>query len=221
MRSYSPTTAAYFASRAAFLGHVLVWLSARNRSTGATETIGFWTGVDHMEFTIGGQTRTYHGAGSMLAMDPIRQQTGIKVRTQRITFSQVSAEVLQALRVYDPRHAPVEVHRALFDPLSEALIDEPHLILRGYIDKAPLPTPPKGESATVAIEVASHARALTAQLARYRSDATLRHRAPGDAFRQYASIADAETPWGRAATSSSSSPSNAGRTDLTGFGGGS
>jgi len=197
MRSYSPTTAAYFASRAAFLGHVLVWLSARNRSTGAAETIGFWTGADHMEFTIGGQTRTYYGAGSMLTMEPIRQQSGIKVRTQRITFSQVSAEVLQALRVYDPRHAPVEVHRALFDPLTEALIDAPHVILRGYIDKVKLTTPAKNSAGNVTVEIASEARVLTKALHRYRSDATLRARSPNDTFRQYASQTDVETSWGR------------------------
>lgn len=198
MRTFSSTTAAYLADRSAFNGDLLVWLSARNRVSGATENIGFWTGVDVRDFSIEGQTRTYYGAGSLLAMDPIRRQTGIKVRTQRITFSQVSPEVLQALRVFDPRHAPVEVHRALFDPLTEALIDEPHLILRGYIDKAPLPTPPKGESAAVSIEVATHARALTIPLSRFRSDATLRARATGDGFRKYASLADTvETKWGR------------------------
>lgn len=33
MRTYSTATAAYFASRAAFIGHVLVWLQAKFRST--------------------------------------------------------------------------------------------------------------------------------------------------------------------------------------------
>ncbi|MDN5786401.1 hypothetical protein [Pseudorhodobacter sp.] len=199
MRAYSPTTAAYFAARASFHAHNLIWFKAKNRTTGADETIGFWTGDDHAVFTIGGETRTYFGAGTMAKFDPLRRQVGVKARTQRVSFSQVVPEFLQLIRTYDERHAPVEIHRALFDPLSELLIDEPHLIQRGFVDKAKFPTPPKGGMASASIEIATHARALTKTLSRYRSDATLRARSSGDAIRQYASISEAvDTPWGRA-----------------------
>lgn len=197
MRTFSTPTASYFASRSAFVGHVLVWLQARNRSTNTVETIGFWTGADHAEFTIRGQLRTYYAAGSMLKMDPLRRQTGLKVRSQRLQFAQVSPEVMTAIRGYEPRHAPVEIHRALYDPDSETLIDEPHMILKGYVDKIGLPTPAKGESASVSIEVATAARALTKPVSRYRSNASLRARASEDGFRKYATLADvAETKWG-------------------------
>ena len=198
MRTFSTATAAYFASRSAFVGHVLVWLQGRNRTSGEVETIGFWTGVDHAEFTIRGQLRTYYGAGALLKMDPLRRQTGLKVRSQRISFSQVSPEVMVAVRGYDIRHAPVEVHRALYHPETEVLIDEPHPILLGYIDKINLPTPAKGESAAVTMEVATAGRALTKPVSRFRSDASLRARAAGDGFRRYATLADmAEVEWGR------------------------
>lgn len=198
MRTFSTATAAYFASRSAFVGHVLVWLQARNRASGAVETIGFWTGADHAEFTIRGQLRTYYAAGAMLKVDPLRRQSGLKVRSQRVQFAQVSPEVMIAIRGYDPRHAPVEMHRALYDPDSEELIDEPHLILKGYVDKISLPTPAKGERASVTVEVATAARALTKPVSRYRSNASLRARATGDGFRKYATLADvAETKWGR------------------------
>lgn len=198
MRAYSSATAAYFASRESFVGHILLWVSARNRSSGANERIGFWTGVDHQDFTIEGQTRTYYAAGAMLKADPIRRQTGIKVRTQRVTLSQVSAEVQQLIRGYDPRHAPVELHRALFHPLTEALIDEPHVLLRGYIDKVSVSTPEKGGAGNVSIEIATEARSLTKPLSRFRSDASLRARASGDGFRKYASLTEtAEVLWGR------------------------
>ncbi|MGN7870965.1 hypothetical protein [Paracoccus sp. 22332] len=198
MRTFSPATAAYLASRAGFIGHVLVWISARDRSSHAIETIGFWTGADHQEFTIDGQVRLYYAAGSLLKVDPIRRQTGVKVRTHRITFSQVAPEVEMLIRGYDPRHAPVEVHRALFHPDTETLIDEPHVILRGFVDRAPLTTPAKGEAGQVALEIASEARALTRPLSRFRSDAGLRSRDDEDAFRQYSSLAGTvEVPWGR------------------------
>lgn len=197
MRVFSPATAAYFASRQPFMGHVLVWVTARNRTSGEAEAIGFWTGADHRDFVIEGETRLYYGAGSLLAMDPIRRQAGLKVRTQRVTLSQIAPETEMLIRGYDPRHAPVEVHRALFDPLTEELIDEPHELFSGYIDKVKLTTPAKGGAGSVSIEIASEGRALTRPLSRYRSDATLRARAADDAFRQYASETDRETPWGR------------------------
>lgn len=196
MRTFSPTTAAYFASRAAFVGHVLIWFRAKNRATLATETIGFWTGADHQVFTIDGETRTYYGAGNLLKIDPIRRVAGLKVRTQRVTFSQVSPEAQMAVRGYDIRHAPVEMHRALFDPLSHTLIDTPHVLLRGYVDKAPITTPAKGGAGQIAIEIASAGRALTKPLSRFRSHASMEATRPGDGFRKYASVADvAEVKW--------------------------
>lgn len=103
-----------------------------------------------------------------------------------------------AIRGYDPRHAPVEVHRALFDPETEQLIDEPHMILRGYLDKLSLPTPAKNERASVNFEVATAGRALTKPVSRYRSNASLRARASEDGFRKYASLADTVVvKWGR------------------------
>lgn len=198
MRIYSPATTAYFAARASFNAHNLIWFKAKNRSTGAAETIGFWTGADHAVFTIGGVERTYYAAGTFAKLDPLRRQVGMKARTQRVSFSQVSPEFLQLIRTYDPRHAPIEIHRALFDPLSEQLIDEPHLIQRGFVDKANIPTPAKGGAASISIEIATHARALTKTLSRFRSDATLRSCAAADAIRQYASLSEAvDTPWGR------------------------
>ncbi len=199
MRSYSPATAAYMAARGPIHAHALIWIEARNRETGAAETIGFWTGDDHASFVIAGQARTYYGAGTTLGVDPIRRGTGLQVRTQRASLSGISPETQLALRGYDARHARVEIHRAIFDPLTLQLVDEPHRLFRGYIDKLKIITPAKGEAGKAEIELASAARALTTPLSRKRSDASLRARAPADAFRQYASQADAvETPWGRA-----------------------
>lgn len=198
MRSFSPSTASYFAARGPIVAHALIWVEARNRSTGAVEAIGFYTGADHSDFVINGETRTYYGAGAALNIDPIRMQTGIAVRTQRVVLSQVAPEVLQAIRGYEPRHAPVEIHRAIYDPETRLLVDTPHRLFKGYIDKVVVTTPAKGQSGQIELTLASAARALTVPLTRKRSDASLRARAPGDAIRKYASITDkVETLWGR------------------------
>lgn len=197
MREFSPNTAAYFAQVTPIRARILIWISARDRSTGAVETIGFWTGEDHQVFSIGGVNRTYYGAGDVLSVDPIRRSTGLQVHSQRVSLSQVSEPVAQAVRGYDPRHAPVEIHRALFDPLSGGLVDEPHVLFRGFVDKLTISTPAKGESGSITMEIASQARALTKALSRYRSNATLIERAPTDTFRKYSARTDkVEVPWG-------------------------
>lgn len=195
--TFSPATANHFATSTRFMPRVLFWVRALNRSTGEVETLGIWNGDDHREFTIAGETRTYYGAGSLLSVDPITSQTGLKVRTHRIKLSPLAPEVQQLIRGYEPRFAPVELHRAVFDPDTHALIDEPHRRVKGYIDKVTLKTGPKAESVTCEIEIASAARALTIPLSRKRSHETLQARSPGDGFRRYASVAGVITvPWG-------------------------
>jgi hypothetical protein len=198
MRSLSPVTQAWFDARNPICAHALVWIEARNRSTGAVETIGLWTGDDHAGFVISGQSRTYFGAGAVLSLDPIRRGSGLQVRTQRASLSGLSPEARVALRGYDARHARVEIHRALFHPDTGLLLDEPHRLFRGTIDRLKITTPAKGEAGKAEVEMASAARALTTPVSRKRSDASLRARNPADGFRKYASQADAvETPWGR------------------------
>ncbi len=197
MRVYTPITASYLASRAPRRAHVLIWISARNRVTGAAETIGFWTGDDHQNFDIEGETRAYLGAGNLLGVDPLKWRVGLTVRTQRVRLSQVSPEAQQAVRGYDVRHARVEMHRAFYDE-GEALIDAPHFLMRGFVDKLTLTTPAKGGTGDAVLEIASMGRALTKPLNRYRSNASLTARAPTDTFRKYASVTEkVEVDWGR------------------------
>jgi hypothetical protein len=42
-----------------------MWVQARNRSTGATETMGLWTGEEDRDFSIeGGRTKPLRGIGT-------------------------------------------------------------------------------------------------------------------------------------------------------------
>lgn len=202
MRIYSPATAAYLLTRAPVRRDVLVWITARDRATGDPAEIGFWTGDQDAAFTIDGEERTYHAAGELLNIDQVTFRTGLKVRTQKITFSQVAPAAQQAIRGYEALHAPIAIHRAIFHPETDQLVDEPHLVLRGFIDRAPVLTPPKGGAGKITLEVATAARALTKPLSRKRSHAALIARAPNDQFRKYASLVDKiETPWGKAGKS--------------------
>lgn len=205
MRSYSSPELAYLTSRNGFVARGLLWVQARNRSTGAVETMGLWTGEEDREFTIGGSTRTYHGAGGLLGLDQIVMQTGLTVRMQRVSLAPIATEVAQLLRGYDAGLAPAEIHRALFDPMTGDLVAEPKRLWKGVIDTAPIHTGEIGGQSTVDVALASAARALTKGLTLTKSDAVQSLRG-GDRFRRYQDVTGkVSVVWGekKAATTTS------------------
>lgn len=187
MRDYTAPELAYLRSRTGFSAKSLLWVSARNRSTNAIETVGLWTGGQTQAFTIDAGSRTYFAAGGMLAIDQITMQVGLQVRMQRITLSPLASEVAQMMRAFDAGLAPAEIHRALFDTTTGALIAEPRRVWKGQIDVAPIHTAEIGGQSTVEITLSSASRALTKGLTLTKSDATLRLRG-GDRGRRYTDL---------------------------------
>lgn len=194
MRIYSAGTTEYLTSQAHLVAHGLLWVSARNRQSGQEETLGLWTGDDHQDFVIGGQTRTYFGAGNVLDLGGITSQAGLEVRMQRFRLNALTDEVAMLLRGYDPRLAPVEVHRALFSPDTLQLVAEPHRLFTGYVDEAPIQTAAKGGTSSAELVAGSSARSLTIPLSFRKSDQTQRSRS-GDRFRRYIDVSSQVDVW--------------------------
>jgi len=196
MRSYSSNTLAYFQSRDGFNMHVLIWISARNRVSGATETIGFWTGEEDRDFFIGGVTRSYIALGPLMELLPVTMEKGLAVRMHRLSVAACSPEVLTALAVYDAAFAPVEAHRACYSVTTGALVAEPHLLTKGTLDHAPIPTPEIGGEAAVEASFSSAARSLTKPLTLTKSDDVQKARS-NDRFRRYQVISgQVQVAWG-------------------------
>lgn len=196
MRSFDPAELTYLQSRAGVQAHALVWVSARNRATGLTETLGLWTGDEDRDFVIGGVTRSYQGAGPILGLEPVMMQTGLVVQLQELRLASLAPEVQDLILSYDTAFAPVQIHRALFDPATGALIAEPRRVWSGQIDRAPVPTPEIGGEATLAVQMTSAARALTRPLTLTKSDAVQSLRG-GDRFRRYQDVTGKVTVvWG-------------------------
>ncbi|MBS3980842.1 MAG: hypothetical protein KGZ77_13785 [Rhodobacteraceae bacterium] len=196
MRSFDAPTLAQFQNRVALSARILVWAVARNRSTGADESLGLWTGAQDASFTIGGTPRTYAGAGSIMEIPPIVSQSGIAVRMQRISLSPLSPEVAALIRTYDARFAGIEIHRALFDPVTGVLVAEPHRLFKGIIDEVALPIDPKTGEVRCDVTIASSARYLTRTLPLKRSDATQQRRL-GDRFLRYVDVSgEVDVYWG-------------------------
>lgn len=195
MRTLPAAIAARRAARVSTHVENLVWVTAKNRSTGAAETLGLWTGVDHQNFTIAGQVRAYFGAGAVLQVPDIQATVGLEVRRYSIGLSAISPEVEMLIRGYDPKFAPVEIHRAEFDDDGN-LLAEPERIFKGLVDGTPIITPAIGGEATATLDVVSNAVMLTRWAGVTKSDQVQRKR-QDDRFRKYGSIA-AKVPivWG-------------------------
>lgn len=199
MRTLPAPLASFLAARPDGLRvNGLIWITARNRASGLAETVGFWNGWDHQQFDIGGTIRDYYAAGSLIGLDRITYGTGLQVRMHTITFSAISPEVEQAVRGYDTRLAPVEIHNVAFDPVTNTMIGTPWRILKGWVDELPIRTPAAGGEGSIDMRIASSSRALTRTLSLKRGDASQRLRG-GDRFRRYAEISGTTSdPWGEA-----------------------
>lgn len=196
MRTYDSATATYLAGQDSIVARVLLWITAKNRGTGAAQTIGLWNGDDHADFSIGGATRTYYGAGTVLQLPVISYVTGFGVQAHTVDLAPLAPEIITAIRVYEPRFAPVEVHRALFNAADMSLVAEPHRVFKGWIDAAPIQTPEIGSDGKVTLTLMSAARALTRSVAQMKSDATQQLRS-GDRFRRWNTLSGAvDVAWG-------------------------
>lgn len=177
---------------------VLIWFIARNRDTGADESIGFWTGDDHQQFSIGGETRLYFGAGAVIKIPPVKAGIGLTVRQHRIVLPPVIDEVQQLLRVYEARLAPVEVHVCTFDVYTNNLLGQPIRMIKGFLNEAPEERGAKDEESRLELTVTSTARLLTFGLPLLRSNEELQKRNPDDKGREYSDVSgDWVVPWGQ------------------------
>lgn len=197
MRALPAAITAARAKRAGMISHFLLWIVARDRETGSDAPIGVWTGDDHREFTIRGQTRLYYGRGALLEIDPFVQETGLSVHEHVMRLAGLSEAAEQAMRGYDARFAPAEIHRAEFSAETHQLLAEPVIELDGEIEAVSITTPVEDEEPIIEITALSNSAFLTRPLPVKRSDAHLRARAPSDAFLQYAKISGTKgDPWG-------------------------
>lgn len=157
--------------------------------------MGLWNGDDVEVFTINGQSRTYFGAHTSLGMEPIRSAAGLEVQYHQLSLANVAIEVELAIRGYDTRLAPIEVHRALFDLKTRQLVAPPVRILKGTINEISIDTGALGGQGRATVSIASAARSLTKALSSYRSDKAQRRVYPADRFREYADVSGEISVW--------------------------
>lgn len=181
-------------SRGAIATEVLFWIEARNRSTGALETMGLWTGMDVRTFTVEGTARQYSGAGAVLDVPAIQSQAGLSIQMQSAALNILTPEVEQLIRGYDARQAPVEVHLALFDPDTNALLSISR-VFKGWLDQAPIKDGAKGGTSSLSASLASNARILTRTVPLRVSEAGHRRAYPNDRWFRYIDVSGSVPVW--------------------------
>jgi len=144
-----------------------VWITGKNRSSGVLEQTGLWNGpvavtVPVIRPSDGAEVnRVYQPMAGRMKIPSIPMGMKLEVRSLTLSFSRLSPAVTNAVRVYDPRMQPIEIHRALLDPVSRKMVDPAHCRWDGLINRAPVTRAKADDDGMVEIETVSHARWLT------------------------------------------------------------
>lgn len=185
-----------------------VWIKAKDRDTGDPETIAFWNGLVPVTANVtdpsdgGTLSRDFIAGGALMKVPSIPAGTNLEVRTIRLEFSRLNEGVLNAVRLYDPKMARIQIHRGFFDPTTRALVDPAYCRFDGYINRAPIKIPAAGGEGSVQLECVSQARTLTRTSGKRLSHEMMKERSPGDLFAKYMDVAgDWRIFWGEEETS--------------------
>ncbi len=171
-----------------------VYIKAKNRTTGAIEEVGFWNGLETVDVPVirpsdgAWINRTYHGGGSLLHIPSIPAGMALEVRTLRLTFSRLAEAVINAVRGYDTKLAPIEIHRGFLDPNTMRLVAPAICRFDGFVNHAPIKVPEAGGEGSIEIECVPYSRMLTRTNGAKFSDEMLKKRS-GDRFGRYLDVA--------------------------------
>lgn len=176
------------------------WLAFFNAKTRDVPPVdvseGLWTGDYDRSFTVDGVSRSYYGAGGLIAVRGLTFDEGLIVQVTRLTLGIATPEVGQFIRAHEPRGATLDLHLAVFEPGTETLVGITRAF-RGFVDKVSIRRTGKSDvmHETCEIEGVSAARRGTYTLAGKKSDATQRLRDNADRGRRYGNVT-ATPNWG-------------------------
>jgi hypothetical protein len=175
-----------------------IWITARDRSTGADTPFGIWQGDDSQIITVGaGDDRLFAGAQGGLQFAPLRYVMGMLNQSQSVTLNGASPDVINLTRVYDVQNAYAEIWLMVLDPQTGNLLDVERRF-KGFVNGAPMQVPEVGGTFSTTLSLTSSMSNMTRTPEVVKSDADQRSNAD-DAFNSYGTVADAvDDPWGNA-----------------------
>lgn len=181
-----------------------LWLVARDRSTGAQFSYGFWSDVGDVSApmlnpnTGLAETRNFEGSGTLIQISDIPLVANLTVQTIEVKMNQIDEAVNNIVRGYDLKQGQVEVYRGLFSPVSRQLVAPAVNRFIGYVDQIEINTPKEGEDGAVKMTCVSHSQEFTRYNPGTRSHEDQKRRDPDDNFFVDAStIGEREHFWGQ------------------------
>jgi hypothetical protein len=93
-----------------------------------------------------------------------------------------------AVRGYDLRLAAIEIHEGYLDLSTHQLLAPPVVDFVGWVNGAPITTPPAGGQGSITLNCVSHSRMLTRTNPAKRSHESQKLRS-NDQFRRYSTVA--------------------------------
>ncbi|WP_408591986.1 hypothetical protein ACIPCF_07675 [Paracoccus marcusii] len=164
------------------------WIAAKNRTTGAIETMGLWTGDQDIPVNVqtpegGLETRIYLG-GTNLSVDTIQLVADLTDNPVTVSMSQIADATQQLVRGYDVRLAYCEIHSTSW--VRGEFASPPQLQTVGIVDDSDVETPSAGGTGAISLIVRSE---LMTQLMAINpaksSDSHQKRRQAGDRFSEY------------------------------------
>jgi hypothetical protein len=182
---------------------MMLWIEAKNRTTGDVEALGIWTGRDAETITVTDQwtnavaNRVFYGAGELLGWEGFKNHSDLVVRPMTFYLSALTPAVIQSVREYDPSGARVQAWRRTYHPNTGLPVGTPEPEGVGWIDEINIPRPTPGGDAVMEMTVVPLMRTLTLPSPRMKSHEAQRRRSSNDFFRKYKATAQLfDIPWG-------------------------
>lgn len=143
-----------------------VWLNALNRDADVIEEMGVWNGDVPVTAPVirpsnGAEVnREFQGIAGLMQVPPIPMTMKLEVRSVKLSFSNLTPAIINAVLVYHAKGQRIEIYRGLFDPETGALVDPAICRFDGFVNRVLIKRGKAGNDGQVQIECQSHARML-------------------------------------------------------------
>lgn len=180
----------------------LLWVYAKERSSGNTVELGIWNDIDDITIEVKSGvsgivvTRPYYGNVS-LSVPEIVRVSDLTSQTVPVEMSQISDVTQNIVRTYDLRLARCEIHDLLLDPSTRAQVAPAEIAFLGIIDEVTVDTPEAGSSGNITLSIISDAIAMLSRVNPFKSSYEGQKRRGDDQWGLYSNtIAKWTIPWG-------------------------
>lgn len=185
------------------VARTLVTMTVKDRLTGNPVPLGFWLDAGPASFNVVNprtgavEARAFVG-DALISVGEIPLTSDISVREVEVVLAAIDDSVQDAVRTYDARNAPIEIHRVYLDPATMAQVAPARCRFLGQVDTAPIETAAEGGASTVTLSCTS----TTQELRRKNPDVSsyesqILRKSDDDFYRDTGVVSDWTLFWGK------------------------